>query len=361
MIENLSTNTTETDPIILLDSFFKTYTDYTEEDQKRITTAWQYLYSVTKDKVRVCGKPYYLHPLRVACILAESKLDADSVIAGLFHSMSGTEGFDDEYIRQEFGKDVSTIIIGTAKITNLKIQNKTLQQADSIRKMLFAMIDDIRVILVKLADRLDRMRNLSFANTSERKQIAQEVIDIWAPLANRLGMSNVKTELEDLSLKFSNPEVFQQLKKIVALKKVNALNILKKLKKQFTGLRHGPALKSQFQAGLNTFILFIRKCESATKAQKNYSIYWLSALSATHRQNVILSLDLFTLSGNRLTADLKIISPCPKQMDIRAYIQLLYVKVNRLKYKYEHNKCTMLQNMELQVTGCTKREQTTIQ
>lgn len=257
MIENLSTNTTETDPIILLDSFFKTYTDYTKEDQKRITTAWQYLYSVTKDKVRVCGKPYYLHPLRVACILAESKLDADSVIAGLFHSMSGTEGFDDEYIRQEFGKDVSTIIIGTAKITNLKIQNKTLQQADSIRKMLFAMIDDIRVILVKLADRLDRMRNLSFANTSERKQIAQEVIDIWAPLANRLGMSNVKTELEDLSLKFSNPEVFQQLKKIVALKKSERAEYLEKAQKAI--------YRAAARAGIEVSI--------SSRAKHFYSIY----------------------------------------------------------------------------------------
>ena len=168
-----------------------------------------------------------------------------------------TEGFDDEYIRQEFGKDVATIIIGTAKITNLKIQNKTLQQADSIRKMLFAMIDDIRVILVKLADRLDRMRNLSFANTSERKQIAQEVIDIWAPLANRLGMSNVKTELEDLSLKFSNPEVFQQLKKIVALKKSERAEYLEKAQKAI--------YRAAARAGIEVSI--------SSRAKHFYSIY----------------------------------------------------------------------------------------
>lgn len=257
MTEHLSTNTTQTNPDVLIDAFNKTYTAYTEDERARIGAAWRYLYSLTKDRLRPCGKPYYLHPFRVACILAESALDADSVIAGFFHSMAGFEGFDLEYAENTFGHAVTVIISGTAKITGLKIHNKTLAQADSIRKMLFAMIDDIRVILVKLADRLDRMRNLSSALPEERKQIAQEVIDIWAPLANRLGMSNVKTELEDLSLKFTNPEVFQQLKKIVALKKSERADYLEKAQKEI--------YRAASRAGIDVTV--------TSRAKHFYSIY----------------------------------------------------------------------------------------
>lgn len=211
---------TETDPEILINAFLKDFSEiYDEKDKKRISDAWNYLIGKTLNLKRNCGKPYYLHPLRVARVLAEKHLGADTIVAGLFHNILDVDNDCLPDIEKHFGKEIASICNGTAKITSLKIKSKTMQQADSIRKMLFAMIDDIRVILVKLADRLDRMRNLKFVSPESQKLIAKEVIDIWCPLASRLGMADIKSEMEDLSLKYSNPDAFQQIKTIVAQKK----------------------------------------------------------------------------------------------------------------------------------------------
>ena len=220
-----------TDTQILIDDFFASYPEYIEQ-KDLILPAWNFLIEKTTGVLRSSGRPYHLHPLRVACILAENHLDYESVIAGFFHNLLEAPGIDEQEIEDKFGKSILSIIRSSRRITNLKIKNKTIQQADSFRKMLFAMIDDIRVILVKLADRLDRIRNLKILDTTEQKEIAQEVIEVWAPLANRLGMSSVKVELEDLSLKALNPEVFQQIKKVVSSKKTERAEYLEKAQKE---------------------------------------------------------------------------------------------------------------------------------
>ena len=248
----------ETDsPEILIQSFFKKFDEYKEDEQSRITNAWNFLVEKTSSFKRDCGKPFYLHPLRVASILAESKMDADCIIAGLFHSLPEESGITLEYIQNEFGKTVASLVAGTTKITNLNIANKTLQQADSIRKMLFAMVDDVRIILIKLSDRLDRMRNLKSVKPEAQRAIAQEVLDIWAPLADRFGMSNVKNEMEDLSLKYSNPDVFQQIKAIVSQKKNERSQYLEKAVQAIQ--------KSAVKAGIDVTI--------TSRAKHFYSIY----------------------------------------------------------------------------------------
>ena len=213
-----------TDTDFLIKTFFEFFPSYKNE-QNKILSAWNFLLEKTRDLTRSCGRPYFLHPMRVASILAKNNLDSDSIISGLFHNILSVDDVSIEKIEKKFGHDVATIIQGTAKITALPISSaqrggrKTLQQADSIRKMLFAMVGDVRVILVKLADRLDRLRNLKGFDEKTRRAVAFEAIDIWAPLADRLGMSNEKNEFEDLSLKYSNPDVFAQIKAIVAQKK----------------------------------------------------------------------------------------------------------------------------------------------
>ncbi|MBR4599834.1 MAG: bifunctional (p)ppGpp synthetase/guanosine-3',5'-bis(diphosphate) 3'-pyrophosphohydrolase [Treponema sp.] len=216
---DITTNNTETDPKILLGEFFKTFDSFSDEEKARFSEAWDFLCQKTAGLTRNCGLPYYLHPMRVASILAQGQLDIDSVISGLLHSIFEIEGVSEDEVKERFGETVFKIVRDTSKITGMKINATTIQQADSIRKMLFAMIDDVRVILVKLADRLDRMRNLKSIEEKKQRLVASEVIDIWAPLADRLGMQSVKSELEDLSLKYSNPDVFQQIKAIVAQKK----------------------------------------------------------------------------------------------------------------------------------------------
>lgn len=228
MTETFETNTTEFNQQILIDTFFKVFPHYadssasiTEEKsaEQTIRSAWTYLVNKTQDIKRSSGVPYYLHPMRVACIIAKAELDTETIVSGLLHSILEVSPDSSEEIKSLYGEAVANICTQTAKITGMHINSKTMQQADSIRKMLFAMVDDIRVILVKLADRLDRMRNLKFVSEESQKAVAKEVIDIWAPLANRLGMADVKSELEDLSLKYTNPDVFQQIKTIVAQKK----------------------------------------------------------------------------------------------------------------------------------------------
>lgn len=207
----------ETEPSALLQEFFETFPFY-ESEKERITHAWNFLLEHSKGAVRSCGKPYYLHPMRIAFILAQNEFDADCIIAGILHSVYSLN-VTREQIEAEFGKDITTIIDGTSKILNIPVNSKTLQQADAIRKMLFAMADDVRVIFVKIADRLDRIRNIRNMENSRQKQLAAEVIDIWAPLADRLGMSTAKNEFEDLSLKYTNPAAFQQIKAVISQKK----------------------------------------------------------------------------------------------------------------------------------------------
>lgn len=225
---DIATNNTETDPQVLLNQFFKTFDGFSDEEKSRFTLAWDFLCEKTSGLTRSCGLPYHLHPMRVAAILAQGQLDIDSVISGLLHSIFEIEGISHEEVKSKFGETVYKIVKDTSKITGMKINATTIQQADSIRKMLFAMIDDVRVILVKLADRLDRMRNLKSIDEKKQRLVSAEVIDIWAPLADRLGMQSVKNELEDLSLKYSNPNVFQQIKAIVASKKDERASYLEK-------------------------------------------------------------------------------------------------------------------------------------
>ena len=184
-------------------------------------------------------------------------MDIECVISGLLHNILSLENVTEDEIKTTFGETIFKIVNDTSRITGLKINISTLQQADAIRKMLFAMIDDVRVILVKLADRLDRMRNLKNVNEKIQKAISSEVMDIWAPLADRLGMQTIKNELEDLSLKFSNPDVFQQIKAIVSHKKNERASYLE------------TAVKSIYQASEKNGI----KVSVSSRAKHFYSIY----------------------------------------------------------------------------------------
>ncbi|MBR0032421.1 MAG: bifunctional (p)ppGpp synthetase/guanosine-3',5'-bis(diphosphate) 3'-pyrophosphohydrolase [Treponema sp.] len=232
---DIRTNNSEFNPDILITAFFRTFPDFSEDDKEKFKKAWAFITEKSADRTRACGKPYYLHPMRVAAILAEAKMDIDCVVCGLLHAVLEIDSVSEAEVSSLFGDTISRIVHDTSRITSLKINASTIQQADAIRKMLFAMIDDIRVILVKLADRLDRMRNLKSIEPKKQRLVAAEVMDIWAPLADRLGMQNLKSELEDLSLKYANPDVFQQIKAIVAQKKderaaylENAVSAIKK-------------------------------------------------------------------------------------------------------------------------------------
>ena len=205
----------ENDTEALIKEFFVINENYSHEDQLRIKKAWNLLIEKTGDLKRDCGKPYYMHPLRTACILAENKLDADTIIAGILHPIHKF-GVSTDQIKAEFNENIAKILITTNKIISLPMNSTTLHQSDAIRKMLFAMCDDARVILLTLSDRLDRIRNIESLEKEKQRALAEAIIEIWAPLADRLGMQKEKNEFEDLSLRYTNPDAYLQIKNIVA-------------------------------------------------------------------------------------------------------------------------------------------------
>src|SRR5216684_87923 len=176
-----------------------------------------YLFSAREHKgqKRASGESYLVHPLEVANILADMRLDAVSVSTGLLHDVVEDTLADADTIRSYFGEEVAHLVEGLTKIAQISNVTREEQQAENVRKMLLAMVDDVRVVLVKLADRLHNMRTLEFLSPEKRQRIAQETMDIYAPIAHRLGMGKVRGELEDLSFRFLEPEAFMALQKEV--------------------------------------------------------------------------------------------------------------------------------------------------
>ena len=180
-----------------------------------------YIFSAKEHKgqVRASGEPYLTHPLEVANILAEMKMDAVTVSVGLLHDVVEDTLVSLEDVEKIFGPDVVHIVDGVTKISQIHFTSKEEKQAENFRKMLLAMTDDIRVIMVKFADRLHNMRTLQHLSSERRLAIARETLDIYAPLANRLGMGRIRGELEDLSFSYLEPKSYQELKDIVERKR----------------------------------------------------------------------------------------------------------------------------------------------
>src|SRR2546422_5178038 len=180
-----------------------------------------YIFSAKENKgqVRASGEPYLTHPLEVANLLAEMKMDAVTVGVGLLHDVVEDTLTTLDKIEELFGPEVAHIVDGVTKISQIQFTSKEEKQAENFRKMLLAMTDDIRVIMVKFADRLHNMRTLQYLAGERREAIARETMEIYAPLANRLGMGKVRGELEDLAFSYIDPKAYQELKEIVDRKR----------------------------------------------------------------------------------------------------------------------------------------------
>ena len=170
---------------------------------------------------RLSGEPYIIHPVYVASILTEIGIDAPTIAAGLLHdTVEDCEGVTLDLIRQEFGDEVAMLVDGVTKLGKLDFTDREERQAETLRKMILAMGKDIRVVLIKLADRLHNMRTLKYQNPERQVAIARETLDIYAPLAHRLGVYRIKAELEDLSLRYIDPEGYADVVKKVGMKRV---------------------------------------------------------------------------------------------------------------------------------------------
>ena len=200
-----------------------------EADLELLRRAYVFSALEHKGQIRHSGEPYLVHPLEVADFLADMKLDVAAVAAGLLHDVVEDTLTTPERIEELFGPEIAHIVEGVTKLGAIPFSSSEERQAENFRKMLLAMVDDIRVILVKLADRLHNMRTLHHLPDERRLKIAQETLDIYAPIANRLGMSKVKNELEELSFKYLEPKAYEGLRARVEAKRKTAEAVIDEL------------------------------------------------------------------------------------------------------------------------------------
>ncbi len=194
-----------------------------------ISKAYEYAYNAHKDQSRLSGEPYIIHPIEVATILANLKLDTTSIAAALLHDVVEDTSISIEIMKEVFGDDLALLVDGVTKISSLKKQTKYNEQAKSLRKMLIATTNDLRVIIIKLADKLHNMRTIHFQPKNKQKQISKEVIDIYAPMAVRLGMTKISSELEDIAFKVLYPDKYNEIASNIVHKKQEIEKFISKI------------------------------------------------------------------------------------------------------------------------------------
>jgi GTP pyrophosphokinase len=213
-----------------LDDLLKKFREYSTEDTTRLEYAWQFSLEAHTNQKRASGEVYFIHCSAVAEILLDFKMDLETIAAGLMHDVLEDTSVSHETFRKEFGEEIYALVLGVTKIETLKFSSRDEAQAENWRKMILATAKDIRVIVIKLADRLHNMRTLNFLTKEKQLEISHETISLYAPLAQRLGIFHLKSELEDLSFKYLHPDEYQSLLAKVQLRFVKREKLLEEFK-----------------------------------------------------------------------------------------------------------------------------------
>lgn len=251
------------------------------EDIAQLEKAFEFAKKLHEGQYRVSEEPYIIHPIEVVKILIDLRSDIHTLTAGFLHDILEDTETKPEEIKELFGEDVLNLVQGVTKLGKLKFKSKEERQAENFRRLFIAMANDVRIIFLKLADRLHNMRTLNFMAPAKQQKIAQETLDIFAPLANRLGVGKIKAELEDLSLKYLHPDKYYEIAKLVSQKKIERESTVKLLIENIT---HDVKL-----SGINAQI--------TGRAKHYYSIY-----NKMRRQNVAFH-DLYDITAVRVIVD----------------------------------------------------------
>ena len=215
---------------------------------------------------RKSGEPYIIHPLWVAIILADLEMDKETIAAGLLHDVVEDTKISEEEIKGMFGEEVALLVDGVTKLGRLSYSSDKLEvQAENLRKMFLAMAKDIRVIIIKLADRLHNMRTLQFMTPEKQKEKAKETMDIYAPIAQRLGISKIKTELDDLALKYSQPEVFYDLVRQINARKTEREEFVEQIVSEVSAHMKNANIKAEVNGRVKHFFSIYRKMVNQDK------------------------------------------------------------------------------------------------
>ena len=237
-----------------------------EDDMDLVRRAYQYAEKAHEHQKRKSGEPYFSHPCAVAVILTDLMLDATTIAAGLLHDcVEDVDGVTQETIRQEFGQEVELLVDGVTKLSQLNFASREEAQAETLRKMFLAMAKDIRVVLIKLADRLHNMRTLKYQKPERQIPIARETLDIYAPLAHRMGVYTIKWELEDLSLRYIDPEGYQELVRLVGMKREERERLIADVSQQLSVRLREAGIKAEITGRPKHFYSIYKKMKTQNK------------------------------------------------------------------------------------------------
>ncbi len=241
------------------------------DDISLIEKAYKVASKAHKEQLRKSGEPYIIHPLYVAIILADLEMDKETIAAGLLHDVVEDTIMTDEEIREQFGDEVALLVDGVTKLQKLQFTGNGDQpdrlemQAENLRKMFLAMAKDIRVILIKLADRLHNMRTLQYQKPESQERIARETLDIYAPIAQRLGISRIKVELDDLSLKYLEPEAYYDLVDKIAVRKSVREKYIQSIVDEVSEHIKNAGIKAQIDGRVKHFFSIYKKMKNQHK------------------------------------------------------------------------------------------------
>ncbi len=235
-------------------------------DVTQIEKAYQIAYNAHKGQARKSGEPYIIHPICVAMILADLELDKETIVGGLLHDVVEDTVMTREDIEREFGYEVALIVEGVTKLGQLSYSSDKIEvQAENLRKMFLAMAKDIRVILIKLADRLHNMRTLKYMKPEKQKEKARETMDIYAPIAQRLGISRIKIELDDLALRYLEPDVYYNLARSIASKKSEREAFVRAIVDEVSHHMEAGGIKAEVYGRVKHFFSIYRKMVNQDK------------------------------------------------------------------------------------------------
>ena len=252
------------------------------DDTNIIRQAWQFCLEHHNGQLRASGEPYVLHPLEVALVLAEMKLDSTAIAAGLLHDAVEDTPVTTEDIVAKFGEQVAHIVEGVTKIDKIQFANREDRQAENVRKMLLAMVSDVRVVLIKLADRLHNMRTLEHLSLDRQRSIARETLDIYAPLAHRLGMGKLRGELEDLAFRYVDTITWDQLHEAVEARRSEGEQFLSGVEALLSEKLHENNIKARVEWRIKRLYSIHQKLvKSETSIDQVYDLLALRVITSS--------------------------------------------------------------------------------
>ena len=243
----------------MLATLEKIKTIYDGNDRERLLKAYDYAKNAHAEQKRASGEPYFIHPCAVATILMDLGLDSATIAAALLHDVIEDTESTEEDIEREFGAEILELVRGVTKLEKIVFKSEADADAENFRKIFVAMAKDIRVIIIKLADRLHNMRSLEFLSHERQQRMSRETLDIYAPLAGRLGISQIKCELEDLCLKYLDPEFFHFLVEGINARLSERQDFVASVVKEIKELLEAEKSVAKCLGDRNIFILSIKR------------------------------------------------------------------------------------------------------